>query len=283
MPQLIVTADDFGRSAAINAAVLEAHARGILTSASLMVTGEAADEAAAIARRTPSLAVGLHVVVVQGRSALPHSELPHITDERGQLPDDPTAAGWHYFHSEKARRELAAEIRAQFERFADLGFPLSHVDGHLHMHVHPSVLEVLLPLAERFRARGFRVPRDDFALSWEHERIERSVRAARAAALGLLSRWSMRRLRRTPLRVVDRVYGVLQSGRMTESYVMRVLKRVATPTAELYLHPSTRFEGDRWGPNPGDLKALVSPAVRQAVHTAGHRLATYPTLETVAA
>jgi hopanoid biosynthesis associated protein HpnK len=282
MPQIIVTADDFGRSAAINAAVREAHSTGILTSASLMVTGESAEEAVSLARRTPSLAVGLHVVVAGGRAALPHAKVPHITGEDGSLQNDPALAGWHYFHSNAARRELAAELLAQFERFADAGLPFSHVDGHLHMHMHPTVLELLLPLAERFRARGFRLPRDDFALAMAHERVNGQIRAARAATFDLLTRWSLRRLKRTRLRVVHRVYGLLQSGRMSESYVVRVLRRITAPTAELYLHPSTRFEGDCWGPNPGDLSALLSPTVRQAVNAAGHELTTYPSLHAAA-
>ena len=282
MPQIIVNADDFGRSPAVNAGVLRAHREGILTSASLMVTGDAVDEAVSIAKQTPSLAVGLHVVAACGRAALPHARLPHITREGGHFSDDAPQAGWQYFHSHAARRELASELEAQFKLFADTGLPLSHVDGHLNIHVHPTVFQLLMPLAERFRARGFRLPRDDFGLALRQERRDGGTRATRAITFALLCCWCRSRLRRTRLRVVDRVYGLLQSGRMHESYLLRILTRLRVPAAEMYLHPSTAFEGDAFGPNPDDLQALLSPAVREALRDGGHRLSTYSSLDPVA-
>jgi hopanoid biosynthesis associated protein HpnK len=145
--KLIITADDFGRSHEINRAVLEAHTRGILTSASLMVTGDAFDEAVDMARRTPSLAVGLHLVLVDGKAALPAETIPHLVDERGMFPNAPARLGFRYFFGRGARRELAAEIAAQFERFAATHLPLAHVDGHQHLHVHPAVFPLLVPFA----------------------------------------------------------------------------------------------------------------------------------------
>ncbi|HWI86985.1 MAG TPA: ChbG/HpnK family deacetylase, partial [Sphingomonas sp.] len=71
MKQLIVTADDFGVADAVNGAVEQAHRDGILTAASLMVSGAAAADAVTRARRLPKLGVGLHVVLVDGRPILP--------------------------------------------------------------------------------------------------------------------------------------------------------------------------------------------------------------------
>src|SRR6266511_432980 len=121
--KLIMTADDFGASAAVNAAVLRAHREGVLTSASLMVTGDAAGEAVALARATPSLAIGLHVALADARPALP-----------------------------------AREVQTQFERFAATGLALAHVDGHHHLHLHPAVFPLVARLASRFGAQGIRLP-----------------------------------------------------------------------------------------------------------------------------
>ena len=141
--QIITTADDFGRSPAINAAIIRAHREGILTAASLMVTGDAWQEAVQLARANPTLAVGLHLVVSNGRAVLPPTQIPHLVDASGRFPDDPLRLGLRYAFDRAAQRELAAEVAAQFARFAATGLPLSHVDGHQHLHVHPVVYREL--------------------------------------------------------------------------------------------------------------------------------------------
>lgn len=278
-PQIIVTADDFGRSPAINAAVIQAHREGVLTSASLMVAGDAWEEAVELARANPTLAVGLHLVVSGGRAVLPPAQIPHLVDANGRFPDDPLRLGLRYACDRAARRELVAEIAAQFECFAATGLPLSHVDGHQHLHVHPAVFNLLLPLARRYGAHGVRVPADDLWLALHHDRRGAAAKIGWAAGLGLVAGWCRRRARANGLRVPDRVYGVFQSGQMTEGYVMTVLHELRTPKAELYFHPSATVQGEALGPNPADLATLLSPAVRRLIAERGIALATYMTLE----
>ncbi|MGQ9768754.1 MAG: ChbG/HpnK family deacetylase, partial [Anaerolineae bacterium] len=108
--QIITTADDFGRLPAINAAIIRAHREGILTAASLMVTGDAWQEAVELARANPTLAVGLHLVVSDGRAVLPPTQIPHLVDASGRFPDDPLRLGLRYAFDRAAQRELAAEV-----------------------------------------------------------------------------------------------------------------------------------------------------------------------------
>jgi hopanoid biosynthesis associated protein HpnK len=275
---LIVNADDFGRSPGINAATIRAHREGVLTSASLMVTGEALDEAVALARETPSLAVGLHLVTVGGPAVLPAYEIPHLVDNKGCFPNDPFRSGVRYFFSTAARRELGQELAAQFERFAATGIPLSHVDGHLNMHVHPTIFDLLLPLAEAYEAHGLRLPRDDLWLSLGYDRRRPGTKVLWAIVFGLLSRRCLDRLRDRRLAVAHRVYGLMQSGHMQESYVIGLLRSLRVPTAEIYFHPDLDARGEVLGPNPGDLATLLSPSIRQVIREHGMRLATYATL-----
>ena len=281
LKEIIVTADDFGRSSAINAAVMQAHRKGVLTSASLMVAGEAVEEAVVLAQETPSLAVGLHLVVVGGRAALLPGEIPHLVDNSGRFPDDAVLVGLRYFLSRTHQEELAQELAAQFERFAATGLPLSHVDGHFHMHVHPTVFQLLLPLAEQYGAAGLRLPRDDFWFALGYDRQRAGQKAGWAIAYALLCRWCLGHLRDRGLAVTHRVYGLMQTGFMQEAYVVNLLRRLEVPTAELYFHPSTDPVSEFLGPNPGDLATLLSPAVRQVIQERGLRLATYPTLNQV--
>jgi hypothetical protein len=118
-----------------------------------------------------------------------------------------------------------------------------------------------------------RLPRDDLGLAWRGGRL--GTKVAWTIAFSLLCRRGLGRLRYHRLAVTERVYGLLQTGQMHESYVVELLRRLDVPTAELYFHPSVVFLGEAFGPNPGDLATLLSPAVRQVVRERGLRLATY--------
>jgi len=304
---VILNADDFGRWPSINQAVLRAHREGILTSASLVVTGYAFEEAVALARATPTLAVGLHLVLVQGRPALPPDQVPDLVGSDGQFGRDPARVWLRYWADRRAAAELEREVRAQFERFAATGLPLSHVDGHLHFHLHPAVADLVVELAHEYGAGGVRVPRDDVALAVRHDRIGAAMKVLWAWGLGVFARRveaaarrievAARRIeasgrsapgdgRARPLVVADRVYGLLQSGRMEEAYVLRVLDSLAgslragqgRPVFELYFHPDTADPVEPFGPNPGDLECLLSPAVRRALERGGLEPTTYRAL-----
>ncbi|MGN6123668.1 MAG: ChbG/HpnK family deacetylase, partial [Sphingomonas oligoaromativorans] len=121
MKRLIVTSDDFGASPAVNEAVERAHAHGILTAASLMVAGDAAGDAVARAKRLPALGVGLHLVLVEGRPMLSAREVPDLVDETGHFRTNMALAGVNFFFRPSVRRQLAAEIEAQFAAFHATG------------------------------------------------------------------------------------------------------------------------------------------------------------------
>jgi hopanoid biosynthesis associated protein HpnK len=231
-----------------------------------------------MAREASALAVGLHVVLAGGRAALDPDQIPHIVDRAGIFPAEPLRAGLRYAFSRAAQAELAAELEAQFERFAATGLPLSHVDSHMHMHVHPIVFSLLLPLAEKHGAQGLRLPRDDFWTSVGYSRQRAGLKSLWATVFGLLSRRCASNLDGHPLKVAHRVYGLMQTGQMREDYVLRLLDRLQAPTAEIYFHPSTRTEDGAYGPNPSDLATLLSPAVRSVLQERGLCLTTYPAL-----
>lgn len=278
--RLIVNGDDFGRNARLNEALIQAHEQGVLTSASLMVAGDAVQDALVRAREHPALAVGLHLALTGTASTLAACQVPHLLDRQGRLPSSPTHAGLACFFSPAARRELRRELSAQFERFAETGLVLSHVDSHNMMHLHPAVLPVVLPLAEQYGAGGIRLPRDDLRRTLRLDRSHLAGKVALASVYALLCQLALRQVARSSLAYADRVYGLLQSGRMHEAFVAGLLQRIppAVSSAEMYLHPSTQTCDGPYGPNPGDLAALLSPRVRQAIDERGAQLTTYPAL-----
>jgi hopanoid biosynthesis associated protein HpnK len=278
--RLIVNGDDYGRDRNINRAVIQAHEQGVLTSASLMVTGDAVRDAVERAHRHPSLAVGLHLAVTGARTALPARQVPHLADAQGRLPRDPLRAGVACFLSPAVRRELRRELVAQFERFCDTGLALSHVDSHHLMHLHPVLFSLVIPLAEQYHARGIRIPRDDLWRTLALDRQRKASKVAWAAIYALLCRLAIGQLVRSPVVYADRVYGLLQSGCMHETFVEGLVQRIPSTvgSAELYLHPSTHACDGPYGPNPGDLAALLSPRVRRAIEKREAQLTTYPAL-----
>ncbi|HEY3169384.1 MAG TPA: hopanoid biosynthesis-associated protein HpnK [Thermoanaerobaculia bacterium] len=265
--KLIVTGDDFGFSRGVNRAIVQAHERGILTSASLMITGEASEEAISLAKAHPRLAVGLHLVVVAGKAALTHSEIPRLTDAAGRFPSGPVRTGLRYQFQPAARRELRKEIRAQLERFRQTGLTLSHVDGHLHMHLHPVVLGTLVELADEFAIPAIRLPSEELGLALALDPTHRANKLLFSWIFRWLRRYGERRISGTGVRVVDRVYGLLATGRVSEGYLLRLLPRISAAVVEIYCHPDYGAPGEPSNGPPGagltELAALLSSRVRQ--------------------
>ena len=279
---LIINADDFGYSAAVNRAVMQAHTQGVVTSASLMVNEAAAAEAIALAQAHPSLAVGLHLALVLGRSALPHHALPHITDAQGRFTNSSLAAGLQYFFSPAARREIRREMRAQFERFAATGLPFSHVDGHTHLHMHPVVFKELIALCEEFNVRRVRVVKGEMRLSLALDRSRLPIKLLWGIVFNWLGRWCDEQLAGRGFVQPRKVYGLLQTGDMNEDYLLGLLPRIEKVPSEIYAHPLP-FDADEAAQreNPGgvrELQALTSERLRQAVEQAGFVLACYERL-----
>jgi hopanoid biosynthesis associated protein HpnK len=282
LKRLIVTGDDFGLAEPVNEAIERAHREGILTTASLMVGGPAAADAVSRARRLPELRVGLHVVVVEGRPVLPPSDLPDLVDERGELPSDLVAAGFRFFFSRRVRRQLGAEIRAQFDAFRRTGLPLDHVNAHDHLQVHPTVLGLLLAIGREHGDPPIRVPYEPRARLW---RDADAPAAARAQGLGFGAlRLAMRaRLARAGVAANDFVFGLNDTQAMREETVLRLLTRLPDGVTEMYFHPATRRcpEIDRTMPeydHEGELASLLSERVRARIAELGIRPASFSDL-----
>lgn len=222
MKQLIVTADDFGRSPAVNAATERLHRAGLVSHASLMVEAPHASEAVEIARRNPGLHVGLHLTLCD---------------------DDPTRAGLRWFF---CRRGLDAAIRAQFEKFRATGLDPSHWDGHCHLHLHPTILRHTLPIAREFGFRFTRLVREPgppALVPWIFQ---------------MLSRRALPHLRDQGIGYADQTFGLRASGHMTNEAFARVLENLPGGSSELYFHPGA----EREPLDPGVLRPLLERALR---------------------
>ena len=259
---LIVTADDFGADVSVNEAVEQGHAQGILTCASLMVSGPAAADAVARAKRLPGLGVGLHLVLVEGRPTLPPAQVSGLIDARGHFREDMVRAAIAMTFVPATRRQLAAEIETQFAAFAATGLTLDHVNAHKHFHLHPVIAGLILKIGARYGLKAARAPtepRDILA------RIEPDLAPRRDPAT-LWAKLVRRRFRRAGLIVPDHVFGLAWTGALDSARMRGLVAALPAGVSEIYLHPAL---SDDWpGHAPGyayraeyqsllDAKALV--------------------------
>jgi hopanoid biosynthesis associated protein HpnK len=260
LKQLIVTADDFGAAREVNEAVETAHRDGILSAASLMVGAPAAADAIARARRLRSLRVGLHIVLLAGRPLLPASAVARLVDSEGNFPSHPATLGVLLAGSREARRQLLAEMTAQFAAFSDTGLPLDHCNAHRHFHLHPVVGELIGTLGPRFGLRAVRVPLEPAGVL---RRAEGRTVSASATLTLPFAMWLRRRLTRAGLVTPDHVFGLRWSGQMTRARLAALIQHLPVGLSEIYLHPAT---GAYPGSAPGyryreELEGLVAPEV----------------------
>ena len=272
LTRLIVTADDFGLAEAVNEAVERAHREGILTTASLMVGAPHADDAVRRARLMPGLAVGLHLVVARGKPVLPPTEIPDLVDDAGRLNSNLVRAGFRYFFLPRVRRQLQAEIRAQFDAFRATGLKLDHVNAHNHMHLHPTVLSIMLRVGGEYGMRAVRLPAEPVAaggyrggalLGWLFLRVWIALMKARLKRAGIAFNRFLLGLRRT--------------GAMDARRVRALLAAIPAGDGEIFFHPATGgwrdTDGDAANYRPADeLAALIDPTIRKAIDDLAVRL-----------
>ena len=271
MKRLIVTADDFGAAEAVNDAVEHAHRNGILSAASLMVSGAASADAVRRAKGMPNLRVGLHLVLVEGKPVLPPESVPDLVDSRGQFRTDMAQAGAAMFFLTKVRRQLEAEIEAQFAAFGATGLALDHLNAHKHFHLHPTIAGLLVKIGKRHGVRGARVPLEPQKIL---RKIEKQGVSGTVALTQPFARALCGRFRRAGITAPDQVFGLAWSGAMRASRLVGILTHLPKGLSEIYMHPATgNYPGSALGYEyRAELAALIDPRMPGLIRTGDIRL-----------
>ncbi|QCE32659.1 ChbG/HpnK family deacetylase [Acetobacteraceae bacterium] len=227
--QVLFSADDFGMSVEVNEAIEEAHRKGILSTASLMIAGPAVGDAIKRLTYLPDLNVGLHLVVIEGESLL---HLPEITDEKGWFGDNGVTLGFKYFFKASARKALKKEITAQFQAFAKTGLRLDHANGHKHMHLHPLVGKYLISAGKEYGLNAVRVPNEPLSVLGVKPRLG-------ATALQSWTKLLRFQLKQAGMKTSDYCFGIEWSGHFTQERLKFLLPRLPQGSSEIYFHPAT--------------------------------------------
>jgi predicted glycoside hydrolase/deacetylase ChbG (UPF0249 family) len=268
--QLVVNADDFGFTRDVNAGIIEAHQRGILTATTLMANGDAFDDAARLARENPGLDTGAHLVLIGGRQVC----APDV-----RLPDSiPQLLAAIAMRRIRVYDELAAQVR----RILDAGIRLTHLDTHKHTHLAPPVLDAVARIAE------------EFGIRWVRRPFDLPVTAARRGAplpnratsrgLALVRARFHRVLAAHHCRTTDHFAGFQITGRLRTDELAALIRALPEGSTELMCHPGrctdelrgarTRLKESR----ERELAALVAPEARRALEESRVELVNYRTL-----
>ncbi len=270
---LVVNADDFGLTEGVNRAVLTAHREGIVTSTSVLAVARAYPHAVELARRSPTLGVGVHLAAVgEDPPLLSADEVPSLVDRSGHFPLSYRTVLRRAAAGRLDVEDVRREFRAQIERVLGDGLPVTHLDTHQHLHLWPGVARVVVELAQHFGIPAVRLPRS-------HSRGPVGV------GVNLLSTRLAGRLDVAGLHRTMDFAGLDEAGAMDQA-LPRVLNRLALrggTTVEVNAHPGEaddpdlgRFSwGYRWG---HELTALTDPALPTLVSDAGFRLASWADL-----
>jgi hopanoid biosynthesis associated protein HpnK len=272
--RIIVTGDDLGLALPVNEAILDAHQKGILTTASLM-TGEAFfQDAVDRARQHPSLKVGLHLTLVEGHPTANPRYIRDLVSADGTFSLHLARTGFKFFFRPGIRKQLETEIRAQFEAFHKTGLKLDHANAHNHMHLHPTVMGLMLRVGKDYGLAAVRLPYEPPMRSWKSSRSAMGSRVASSIFLLPWMNLMKHLLRQARVRHNNFFFGMSDSGSMTLDRILRIISHLPDGVSELGFHPATRRSAEIDRTMPGyhheeEFLALTNESLRLAVQAAG--------------
>jgi hopanoid biosynthesis associated protein HpnK len=271
LKQLIINADDLGLTPGVNLGIIRAFQAGIVTSASLLVTGSAFEDAVALARQSSKLDVGLHLALVEERAVLGRDALPTLVDETGRFPRTSGEFIRRAILGRISWHQVEREIAAQIARFQQTGLRLSHINSHQHLHVFPPVFEIIKRLTRGMDNLWIRNP----AGPWRKSPGVRIGRWIQRLGLNLTCLAARGLHDGSQPQMPDGLYGFEVSGRLTRSALEQILRKIPDGLYELICHPGeddaeTRTRYSHWGYRwAEELEALTAPETRGILEKQG--------------
>ena len=290
MRRLIINADDFGFTAGVNRAIVEAHTGGVVTSSTLMANGPAFAEAASLARTVPALSIGCHVVLIDGEAVLPAERIPTLTAQNSAAPrfrDGLKTFAARALAGRINPEETEAEASAQIRKIQSTGINISHIDTHKHTHLFPAVLRPLLKAAS---ACGVRAVRNPFGPRFPLKSTQLLARPnlwARFLEVRVLRQFSSKfrdAIAQEGFSTTDGTLGIEVTGVLDDTLFRAIAQSVPEGTWEFVCHPgyndadlqaaNTRLRESR----ETELQVLTSPRARQMLSDQGIALISYQNL-----
>jgi chitin disaccharide deacetylase len=281
--RLIVNADDFGYTSGVNRAIVEAHTHGVVTSSTLMANGRAFAEATQLAKTTPSLSVGCHVVLTDGEPVLASEQIRSITS-RTKFRDGMAAFAARAIAGNMDAEEVAAEATAQIRKIQSAGIVVSHFDTHKHTHLFPKILRPLLRAAAACGIGALRNPFGPRLPLRSSQLLARPNLWTRYAEVRVLNRFASKfhdAVEQQGFATPNGTLGVEVTGALDETLFHAIARSIPEGTWEFVCHPGyndadlqsakTRLRESR----EIELRVLTLPAAREALSQEGIELISY--------
>jgi predicted glycoside hydrolase/deacetylase ChbG (UPF0249 family) len=284
---LIVNADDLAWTEGVNRGIAQAHRYGIVTSATILANGAAFASAVELVKATPSLAVGVHLNLSDGKPVSPPETVPSIVNDRGEFKGGPEALLLRVARRNLRIKEVEMEWESQIRKVVNAGIQPTHLDGHKHVHMLPGMFEIVLRLAKRNAIPAVRISHEGSSLraalsSGENQNIPLVMKQGmQARVLKLLARDARALAEAAGIATTDYFCGIAQTGELTIEGMKCLLQNLPEGTTEIMCHPgfmdkeleesATRLRDSR----ELEVQILTSPDLRNLVASQGIRLIDY--------
>ncbi|MBV8055104.1 MAG: ChbG/HpnK family deacetylase, partial [Deltaproteobacteria bacterium] len=212
----------------------------------------------------------------RGFSVLAPELLNGVVDNFGRFRQQPVLAGMKYFFDRRVRSCLRDELRAQIDTHLKLVGYLNHIDGHLNFHVHPLVAAILIELANEYRIPCIRLPREPLLRTLRLAQDHFPRKMIESIIFRILSQRMFKMMQARGIRTTDQLFGLHQTGHLSEAYVAGLIARLPIGTTEIYFHPAEDM--DATPPQSAaqiETQILKSPRVRAALMEADVRLTSF--------
>jgi len=263
MKRVIFNADDLGICEATNTAILRAHREGVLTSASLMANGAALTHAIeTVIQPAPELGIGLHLCLTSGFCVGPAVEIPLLVDEQGRFKRGfGSLLKLVWGGGKEALRQIRRELGAQFEKLADAGVEIDHVNGHRHFHMIPPIFEIVAELAQERGRVAIRISDEPLPPTADWFSPTKAATLARNMPKRVILSGFSGRCRKTTgsLPSTAQTFGVMGSGCMYGKTLWEILPQLADGCVEILTHPGLENPDIPAGIDAGDIGFLKSP------------------------
>ncbi len=242
MIRLIVNADDFGLHTSVNKGILYGHHNGLITSTSLLASGNAFEEAVSLAKNETKLGIGIHTTLVGSLSpVLDPQQVKTLLDERGLFPETHVEFMKRVYTGKVDFQEVYRELDAQFAKIMSTGLPITHVDGHQHMHMLPPVLDIVIALMKKYKLNKIRIPEEEVTFL---NGIYNPVRLVGKAGLTAVATSGRKKVKQLGIAAPRYFWGMVNGGHLDETALLHILKKVnqADGTHEIMTHPGDNNE-----------------------------------------
>jgi hopanoid biosynthesis associated protein HpnK len=275
---VVINADDFGLCEGVNKGIVKAHTEGVLTSATIMANMPTASEAVEIAKNLPSLGVGVHLNITDGKPLSKEPCVKYLLDSQGEFRRSAGKLALISIVSSTTRKAIEAEFSAQIQWAINNGIQPTHLDSHKHIHSFPVIFSIVCRLAKQFKIRAIRFtfePKQLCRQPWPMTTEENRKNAGTIRMMAKINKLQNRSFFKT-----EALLGIAHTGKIDFSFLKAVVLYNPVQISEVMTHPGflqgldptkTRLIQQR----KTELDALCSEKVKQFFKDAGIKLVHY--------